>query len=80
MNDSKPAVGGYKHATRFNVRNHVYHAVNGSKGVVTAVCIRDNGATTYEVTWDDRSSEWAAEFELSAEPVEKFTGQAGAEA
>lgn len=62
-----PAPGGYKHATRFTQSNVVYHQLGG-KGIVTGFCIRGM-ATTYEVTWADKSSTWCMEAELSAVPV-----------
>ncbi len=69
-----PDQAGYRHVTRFGVTNpptRVYHVLGGENhvGIITAILIRMNGATTYEVTWQDRGVSWAADAELSPDPV-----------
>ncbi len=61
-------MAGYKHSSRWNFGDVVWHKSTKDKGLIVEIIIKPNSAASYAVCFEDsRNEDLCAEFELTDE-------------
>lgn len=66
--------------TKFGISDWVYHKASNVVGIITKICVEPESRVTYFVQWNEKTSGWHYEIELSEQeyeiqrPAERFPG------